>query len=72
MTTIKVLNKMTIEELRVMRDEYLTRAKEAIHAPDPFGTNDGARLARFYKGIADDCLKQICRKMGIDPKDIGL
>ena len=60
----------TFEELKQERERLLQKAREAMHAPDPFNNCYNAMYANHYRKEADKLLKQICMAKGIDPKEI--
>ena len=60
----------TFEELKQEREKLLQKAREAMHAPDPFNTGYNAMHANRYSKEADQLLKQMCMAKGIDPKEI--
>ena len=60
----------TFEELKQEREKLLQKAREAMHAPDPFNTGYNAIYANRYSKEADKLLKQMCIMKGIDPNEI--
>ena len=60
----------TFEELKQERDKLLQKAREAMHAPDPFNLGYNAMYANHYSKEADKLLKQMCSVKGIDPNEI--
>ena len=60
----------TFEELKQEREKLLQKAREAMHAPDPFNTGYNAMYANHYSKEADKLLKQMCIMKGIDPNEI--
>ena len=60
----------TFEELKQEREKLLQKAREAMHAPDPFNNGYNAMYANCYRKEADKLLKQMCIAKGIDPKEI--
>lgn len=60
----------TFEELKQEREKLLQKAREAMHAPDPFNYGYNAMYANHYIKEADKLLKQMCIMKGIDPKEI--
>lgn len=60
----------TFEELKQEREKLLQKAREAMHAPDPFNYGYNAMYANRYIKEADQLLKRMCMAKGIDPKEI--
>lgn len=60
----------TFEELKQEREKLLQKAREAMHAPDPFNYGYNAMYANYYIKEADKLLKQMCIMKKIDPKEI--
>lgn len=58
------------EELKQEREKLLVKAREAMHAPDPFNNGYNALYANRYRKEADKILKQMCMAKGIDPNEI--
>ena len=60
----------TFEELKQEREKLLQKAREAMHAPDPFNTGYNAIYENHNSKEADKLLKQMCIMKGIDPNEI--
>lgn len=60
----------TFEELKQEREKLLQKARESMHAPDPFNFGYNAMYANSYIKEADKLLKQMCIMKGIDPNEI--
>ena len=60
----------TFEELKQEREKLLQKAREAMHAPDPFNNCYNAIYANRYLKETDEILKQMCILKGIDPNEI--
>lgn len=60
----------TFEELKQEREKLLEKAREAMHAPDPFNNGYNALYANRYSKEANKILKQMCIVKGIDPNEI--
>ena len=60
----------TFEELKQEREDLLQKAREAMHAPDPFNNCYNALYANRYSKEANEIIRQMCMAKGIDTDKI--
>ena len=58
------------EELKAKRNELKEKARQILHEPDPFNTNNNIIYYNRYMNQAEEILKQMCEIKGIDYNEI--